>query len=112
MNTPSQASQAIQTQILHILLDGRELRQFEIAAELQVPEHNNWTTHAALEEMVGSELVSFEWYHNVLKNGGISKIPYRFFRLTTLGEDAITTTPRQQTLWAGCIDKIKSILGI
>jgi hypothetical protein len=108
----SQASQVIQARILHILSGGRELRLFEIAAELQLPEHNTWTTYAVLEYMVRSELVSFEWYHNVMKNGGISKIPYRFFKLTTLGEDAIATSPIQRTLWVGCINRIKSILGV
>jgi hypothetical protein len=110
--TPSQASQAIQTQILHILSGGRELRQFEISAELQVPEHNNWTTHVVLKSMLEAELISFEWYNNILKDGSLSKIPYRFFRLTTRGEDAIATTPKERTLWVGCIDRIKSILGV
>jgi Mn-dependent DtxR family transcriptional regulator len=113
MSTPSEASQAIQTQILLILSGGRELRQFEIAAELQVPEHNNWTTHAILEDMFRSELVSFEWYHNILKNGRLSKIPYRFFRLTTRGEELVTDTmPIHRTLWVGCITRIKAILGV
>jgi Mn-dependent DtxR family transcriptional regulator len=113
MNTSSQASQAIQIQILHILSGGRELRQFEIAAELQVPEHHNWATHTVLESMIKAELISFEWYHNILKDGTLSKIPYRFYRLTTFGEDKlISTKPTLRALWVGYIDRIKSILGV
>jgi hypothetical protein len=103
---PSQAYRALETQILHILSSGRELRQFEIAAELQVPEHNDWTTHAALESMLKDELISFEWYHNILKDGSLSKIPYRFFRLTELGELCL---PQPQPV--GIVGKIRRILG-
>ena len=85
------ASQATQTAILTILADGRQLRQFEIAAELGLTEHHDWSTHAALEAMLRTELITFEHYHNITKKGGLSKRTYRHFSLTYKGSQAIRT---------------------
>jgi DNA-binding CsgD family transcriptional regulator len=89
--TESQATQATQTEILAILADGRQLRQFEIAAELSLTEHHDWSTHASLEAMLSAGLITFERYHNVTKGGGLSKRTYRHFSLTYKGSQAIRT---------------------
>jgi predicted ArsR family transcriptional regulator len=89
--TASQASQTTQAAILAILAGGRQLRQFEIAAELGIAEHNDWSTHATLEAMIRAELITFERFHNITKKGGLSKRTYRHFRLTVAGSQAIRT---------------------
>lgn len=89
--TASQANQATQAEILAILADGRQLRQFEIAAELGLTEHHDWSTHATIEAMLKDGLITFERYHNVTKKGGLSKLTYRHFSLTYKGSQAIRT---------------------
>jgi DNA-binding CsgD family transcriptional regulator len=89
--TTSQANQATQSAILALLADGRQLRQFEIAAELGLNEHHDWSTHATLEAMIRAELITFERYHNVNVKGGLSKRTYRHFSLTYKGSQAART---------------------
>jgi predicted ArsR family transcriptional regulator len=89
--TASQANQATQAAVLAILAGGRQLRQFEIAAELGLTEHHDWSTHASLEALIKGGLITFERYHNVNRKGGLSKRTYRHFRLTVAGSQAIRT---------------------
>jgi hypothetical protein len=89
--TTSQANQATKSAILAILADGRQLRQFEIAAKLGLTEHHDWSTHATIEAMLRDGLIAFERYHNVTKKGGLSKLTYRHFSLTYKGSQTART---------------------
>jgi DNA-binding CsgD family transcriptional regulator len=80
--TTTQATEATQAAILTILSTGEQLRQYEIARELGIHEHNDWSTRAVLEAMIRSELIEMERYNSINKDGSLSKLTYRHFRLT------------------------------
>jgi transposase-like protein len=88
--TNATASQATRLQTLRIL-DGRLLRQYQVAAELGLAEHHNYGTHAVLEELIRDELIEFTYIHEINRNGRSSKLAYRNFYLTHKGTQTIRT---------------------
>ena len=78
MSTPTLL---IKADIVRILRGGRILRQFEIAKELNIAEHHNWSTHAALNHLVSNGTLLETRRHIVTKNG-LSKLTYRHFSLS------------------------------
>ena len=79
--TTTQAQQAQQAAIVRILKGRRQLRQFQIAAELGLTEHHDWTTHAILNAMVRDGILWETYYHEINKDGSYSKKTYRHFSL-------------------------------
>lgn len=77
----SQAQQTINSQIIAILQDGRMLRQYKIAEALDLNEHHNWSTAAALKTLVADGILSVSYYHVVCKNNRLSKIAYPHYSL-------------------------------
>jgi hypothetical protein len=71
------------TAIIRILSGGRQLRQYQIAAELGLTEYRNWSTHAALNSMANDGILVVDRFHVTLKDGSLSRKAYRHFGLAT-----------------------------